>query len=180
MADPITALAIAGMGATALGGVTQAMGQSYTASAQANMYQYQGGVALVNQQIAKQNADYALKVGEVQAQQQGMRTRAQIGSTKATQGASGLDVKSGSAVDVRESEAELGKYGASVIRSDAAKRAYGYDVEAWQAGTQATQYGMASQTTKTAGKYQVASTLLGTAGSVSSKWMQGYQTGIFK
>jgi hypothetical protein len=171
---------------SAKGAATQSQGAQQSALAQAGMYNYQAGVAKVNAQIARQNADYETNVGEVQAQQSGMKTRAQLGEIKAGQGASGLDVNSGSAVAVRESAQELGTYDASVIRSNAAKRAYGYEVEATQNESQAALFGMsaanatsAAGIAKETGGINVATSLLTGASSVSSKWMQAGQSGMF-
>src|SRR5438046_728171 len=116
MADPVT-LGVAGIsaGATILGGLNQAEGAKNQAAAaqfqgqaallqgkaQSDLYNYQAGVALLNKQIAEQEADYARKAGEVQAQTSDMQTRFKIGITKAVQGASGLDVGGSSAQAVR-------------------------------------------------------------------------------
>jgi len=85
MADPISlsALAIGGMAASAAGGVVSALGQVMGGQSQGNMYTYQAGVAQMNTQIAKQNADYARVAGEVSAQESGMKTRAMVPRTPA-------------------------------------------------------------------------------------------------
>src|SRR6266446_6811854 len=121
MADPVT---LAGMAATAGGAIVGAIGSSYKGQAESNMYNYQAGVAQVNEQIAKQNAAYEKELGETQAQEAGMKTRAEMGQIKAAQGASGLDVNCCSAVDVQKSAQEVGTFNETMIRSNAAKRAY--------------------------------------------------------
>lgn len=172
MADPVSIMAVVGMGATVAGGLTSAMGSAYQGQAQSNMYTYQAGVADVNKKINLQNADYARATGEVEAQQSGMRTGAQIGTTKAVQGASGLDVNRGSNVQVRDSELAIGQENEGIIRSNAAKKAYGFDVEATQNEAQAGLYRMGADTSKTAAGYKVAGSLISTASSVASKWTQ--------
>jgi len=174
MADPISAIAI---GSTVLGGITSAAGSVYSGTASANMYTYQAGVAQANKAISLQNADYAKAVGEVQAQQAGMAEAQEVGKTKAVQGASGVDVNVGSAKLVRDSEAEIGEYNQALIHSDAAKRAYGYDVEAMNQQSQSDIYKMSASKSQTAGYLGAAGSLLGTAGSVSSKWLQGGSIG---
>jgi len=176
MADPISLTAI---GLTAAGAGVGAFGANYKGQAEANMYQYQAGVAQVNQQIALQNADYAIAVGESQSQASGMQTRAQIGETRAQQGAAGLDVNSGSAAAVRDSEEKIGEYNQAVIRSDAAKRAYGYQVEAESQASQAELDRMGAQTSRTSGYINAVSTILGGASSVSNKWLDASRLGIF-
>lgn len=171
MADPFTLAAI-GIGSAAAGGLVGAFGQASGGQAQAGMYNYQAGVAQINQKIALQNADYQRTVGEVQAQQSGMATRAKVGETKVEQSASNLDINSGSQALVRESETSLGQYDQSVIRANAARRAYGYEVEATQQEAQGSLYKMAGKNAKTAGSISAVSSILGAAGSVSSKWLQ--------
>ena|SRR5882757_386847 len=178
MADPLTIAGI-GMGASAAGSILGAFGAEQGGQAQSQMYQYQAAIAQMNSKIAKQNADYTRAVGEVQAQQSGMKTRAQVGQTVATQGASGLDVNKGSNVAVRQSETEIGQYEQTVIRSNAAKKAYGYEVEAASDTAQANLDTMAASQAEKAGDIGALSSLLGGASSVSSKWLQGRQIGLF-
>lgn len=173
MVDPIsaTAMATVSLGSTAAGGITGAIGSLFGGSAQSNMYKYQAGIAAMNAQIAQQNANYDLAVGEVQAQQSGMKTRAVIGATRAQQGASGLDVNTGTAVQVRASEAELGAEDMALIRSNAAKRAYGDEVTAVQDTAQSELDTYAARNSQTAGVIGAFSSVLGAGGSISSKWV---------
>ena len=52
---------------------------------------YQAGVADINKEIAKANAIYSRDVGEVEAQQAGMKAHSDMGEMIAQQGASGLE-----------------------------------------------------------------------------------------
>jgi len=134
---------------------------------------------MVNKQIAQQNSEYARAAGESEAQAEGMKARAGIGETKAQQGAGGLDVNSGSNAQVRQSEEELGEYNQSVIRSNAAKKAYGYEVDAQNFQSQAALDQMASSTSKTSGFIGAVTSILGGAASVSGKWSQAKTAGVF-
>src|SRR5229473_3599962 len=171
MADPAS-IAMIGMGTSAAGGIVGAIGSAFSGESNARMYEYQANVARMNQQIQKQNADYARSAGEVEAQQSGMKTRFMVGSQKAGQGASGLDVNRGSAVDVRTSQLQVGAEDQAIIRSNAARRAYGYEVEAAQSGAEVGIKGMAASGSRTAGWIGAAGSILGGASSVSSKWLQ--------
>ena len=71
--------------------------------------------------MATQNAQFAGAEGEQQTAAEGAKTKAAVGATLANEGASGIDVDSGSNVDVRESEAKIGMLNALTIRSNAAK-----------------------------------------------------------
>jgi hypothetical protein len=91
---------------------------------------YQAQVASNNAAIAMKNAAMDTQSGEISAANQGLKTRAAVGKTLAGQGASGVDVNTGSAPKVRASEAELGTMDALTIRSNAAKKAYADTVAA--------------------------------------------------
>src|ERR1035437_6905317 len=101
------ALAVVGIGATLAGGITSAVGAEKTAAAQQQTFNYQAGVAKLNSQIDLQNADYARQQGEIQVMQYGMKSSQQQAQIKVTQAASGLDVNSGSAVDVQQSQKQI-------------------------------------------------------------------------
>lgn len=168
-----------GLASTALGAVTGAIGSSYAGEAKANMYQYQAGVADINKKIASQNADYSRQVGEVKAQDSGLKTMFQVGKMKAAQGASGLDVNSGSASATRDSQTLIGQHDQATIRSNAARMAYGYDIEAVKYGAEADMDRMAASNAKQAGGLGAISSILGGAASVSSKWLQGSSAGAW-
>lgn len=173
MASPLNAgLAIGSMIMSAAGAAVKAQGARYEGEAQAQMYQYQAGVADVNAKIARQNADYTRAVGEVNAQRQGQKTRWEEGVATATAAAGNIDVKTGSAMSVRDSMAAIGQQDQAIIRASAAKRAFGYEVEAFQHGAQADLYRMSAQKSRVAGMLGMESSLIGGAGSVADKWLQ--------
>jgi hypothetical protein len=160
------------MGASAIGGIVGAVGAMQKGAGEAQMYNYQAGVAQMNQRIAQQNADYARQAGEVEAQQKAMQVRAQVGDIKARQAASGLDISSGSPLAVRTSAEEVGAENVALVRSDAAKKAYGYEVQGLSYGAESTLDQYAASRAKTAGMFEAAGSILGGAGNVSSKWFQ--------
>ena len=166
------AVAGASLGATALGGITGAVGSIFGGQSQSAMYSYQAGIAAMNAKIAQQNAAYETAVGETRAQESGMKTRAVIGATRAQQGASGLDVNSGTNVSVRASEAELGSFDQALIRSDAARKAYGQEVVAAQETAQSQLDTMAASNSQTAGMLGAFTSILGAGSSFGSKFMQ--------
>lgn len=178
MADPVSLTAISLATTAATGGVS-AYGAVQGGKSKQAMYNYQAGIAAMNTQVAKQNADYAIRVGESQAQAEGLKVKQQVGSTIANRGASGLDVNKGSNARVVQSVEEVGEHNESVIRSDAAKRAYGYEVEAASATAQGVVYRMAGDDARRAGDINALGSILGTAGSVSSKWSDAKTRGIF-
>lgn len=169
MADPVTLAAI-GMGASAGGSAISALGSIGKGSAEASMYNYQAGVARVNAQIAKQDANYTLEAGGVQSQQAGMRERATIGATRAGFGAS--NVAGGSKNAVISSEIEVGQQNQGIIAANSAKRAYGFEVGAASDTATAGALDFSASNAKTAGDIGAVSSILGGVSSVSSKWLQ--------
>lgn len=167
------------MGATAAGGLVQGLGAKQAGEAQAGMYTYQAGIAQQNARIARQNEDYILGAGEQEAMQFGLKSAARMGQIKAAQGASGLNVGFGSAVDVRESQKEVSDIDVGTIRSNAARRAYGSYVESKQDEAQAGLYTMSASQAKRAGDIGMLGSFIGAAGSVSSKWLQAQQMGVW-
>ena len=178
MADPAT-LGMIGIGSSLGGGLLSAFGAKRSGEAQQQMYNYQAQVAQINAQIDKQNAEYALNQGEQQAQQFGLHAAQQRGQIIANQGASGVAIGSGSAAEVVRSQDLLTRMDLTQIRSNAAKTAYDFNVKATMDLNQATLDTMAGINARTAGDINAASSILGTAGSVSSKWLQGKQMGMF-
>lgn len=178
MADPLT-LGVIGIGSSLAGGLVSASGAMAKGQADKAMYDYQSGVALLNQKIAKQNAEYAIRAGGTAAYQSGLKTKDVVGQQKAIQGASGVDVGSGSNVTVRADTTKIGQLDQQTIRENYAKKAYGYEVEAEIKGTEAVANRVAGEQAEKAGEMNALSSILGTVGSVSSKWYQGKMSGVF-
>lgn len=172
MADPISlTLAAVGTAAAVGGGITSAIGSKYSGDAKGNMYDYQSGVAKINEQIEQQNASYARAAGETTASEQGVKTAQTIGLIRAGQGASGVDVNSGSAVKVQEGQLKAGQFDEAVTRSNAARQAYGYETAAIGQEASANLDTMGATASRTAGDLGATASILGTVGSVASKWI---------
>lgn len=182
MVEPISmtaAVAGVGMAATAAGGILGAFGSRAEGQAKSNMYNYQASVAKINEDIAKQNATYAKEVGEREAQKLGMKGRYEVGQAKALQSGRGLDVNTGSNAAVRDSMEMVSAHEQAVARANSAKKAYGYEVEAVSQRAQGTMSRMAAADAERAGELGFYTSLLGTASSVSSKWLQGSRAGVY-
>lgn len=168
-----------GIGSSLLGGLFGAAGAEQSAEAQSQALQYQSAVATINSNIELQNAEYARQQGEQQSQQYGMQAGQKFGAIKVAQASSGLDINSGSAKLVQGSERLVANLDLDQIRSNAAKTAYDYDVQATQYKNQAGLYTMGATNAAAAGPIAATSSILGAAGSVSSKWLQASNTGMF-
>jgi hypothetical protein len=150
-----------------------AAGQYGSMQAQSANAAYQAQVAAMNSKIALSNAAMATQSGEISAANQGMKTRSAVGSIQAAQGASGVDVNSGSAPKVRAAAAEVGTMDALTIRSNAAKQAYGYQVAATGDTAESQLLESESQQASAAAPIGALGSFLSSASSVGntySKW----------
>jgi hypothetical protein len=172
--DPVSiGLTIAGTGLNVFGALSEGKSKS-------SMYNYQAGVAELNARIAKQNRDYALSKGEFEAGRYGLKARQTFGAIRTGQAASGFRLDSGSNKDVAESAHELAKIDLATIRSNAAREAYGYEVEAASQQNQASLYKMAAADAKKGSAFKAVASLISGATSVASKWTQGTTAGLFQ
>ena len=99
---PIIA-AVAGLAGAGI----SAFGSMEAGQAQAEAASYQAQVARNNAVIAQSNANQQIQAGEVQASNQSMATHNAVGTTKAGEAASGVDVNTGSFANVRAAEFEV-------------------------------------------------------------------------
>lgn len=175
----VETLAAVSIASTIGGAATSAMGAERSGAAAKARYTYQSGVAQINKQIAEQNADYAIKAGEVSAQRSGMETRAKVGATRVGEAASGLDINTGSKARVISSVEDVGEQNQAVIRSNAAKTAYNYQVQATGLDAESKLDLMAGDDAKQAGDIKAFGSILGGVSSVSSKWLQASSSGMF-
>lgn len=156
-----------------------AFGAASSGNAQKQMYDYQANVATLNASIDKQNAEYASNQGEIQATQYGQKAAQQRGQIIAAQGASGIQVGTGSSAAVVNSQKQITNLDLTQIRSNAAKTAYDFETKSTMDTDQATLDTMAGSNAQKAGDISAFASILGTAGSVSSKWLQGGTQGLW-
>ena len=175
VAGAASTFATIGSVASVLGGVVGAAGSLESGAAQSAAATYQAQLAASNEKIAQQNATQAEATGSAQVEQEGIKTKAEVGAIKAAQAASNIDVNSGSALDVRSSAAALGQLDALTIRSNAEKTAYGYETQASQFAGQESLEQATAQQAQLAGGIGAFSSILGAASGVSnqySRWAQ--------
>lgn len=157
-------------------GAASAVGKIMEGNARSESDLYASQVAANNAKTAAQNAAWTIESGDIASGNESRKTAALIGHQKAAQGANNIDVNSGSAVDVRSSTAALGMLDALTIRSDAARRAYGYQVQQQNFETEAAAKRASAKYAKTAGWLGAGGSLLSTASTVGkdfSAWQQG-------
>lgn len=174
-----TAVGEFGIGQSILGGLTSAFSSILSGQDQRRMYDYQAGVARLNEQISLQNAEYARQTGELSAERYGLAAGQRMGQIRAAQASTGLDVNSGSAAQVRASQRNLSAMDTATIRSESAKTAYNYEVQGTQYEAQAQLDTTAGKSAAAAGFIGAASSMVGTASSVSSEWLKGQTQGLW-
>ena len=113
-----------------MGSLVQATGDIMGGLSEQGAANAQKRIARSNAEVAERNAMLAMQEGESAAFNLGLKNRAQMGSIKAGQASSGLDLSSKSAEAVRDSQQALGLYDVMTARSNAAREAFGYKVKA--------------------------------------------------
>ena len=119
----------ASAGMSAIGAVTSAFSQASALRAQGD---YQQTIADTNAKIADLQSRQTLEAGDLMASRKNLQTQQQVGAERAAQGASGVDVASGSAAVVRAGTAGIGAQDELTIRNNAARQAWGYQTEAME------------------------------------------------
>lgn len=138
------------MGLKVGGGIGSSIAQSRAIKAES---QYASAQYDMNARIASFQAKEAIRFGEKAAQQELKSTKQTIGKQRAMLAASGVEVSSGSALDIQASTAEQGALNALTIRNNAWREAWGYKMDAVSSRGQ-------SRFAEISGKYKSRSTLI--------------------
>jgi hypothetical protein len=142
-------------------------GQTQKTNADAAMAGYQAQVARQNQTIAEGYAKRAEQQGLIDAQNQRFKTASLIGAQRAALASQGGDIDSGSPLDIVGDTARAGEFDSQTIRNNAALKAYGYRVQAFNNAADAGRYDLSAANTMAALPYAIGSTLLGEAKSMA-------------
>ena len=170
---------VAGLAAGAAGAGINAYGSYESGKANSEAAAYRAQVAANNAKIAQTNAKLDIQAGETAAVNQGLKTRAAVGTQKAGFGASGVDPTTGSAANVTAATKELGYLDALTLRSDAAKKAYGEEVAATSDTAQAGLDTLESQQATEAGEIGAAGSLLSGVSTVGTNFANLQNKGVF-
>jgi hypothetical protein len=163
-------LATIGTAASVLGAGVGAVGSIEQGEATSAADKYNAQIAKANAQIATQSANYAGAAGMAQSEQAGLQSRSKLGAIVANEGASGVDTNSGSNLQVQSSARELGELNAITIRSNAARTAYGYQVQGANDTAQSQLDTFQSNNATISGDIGAASSVLGGLGSAASNY----------
>lgn len=150
-------------------GIISAAGAVRTASANARAAKYQAQIAENNAKIAEQHAQYALQEGEANAQQESLKAGARNSSVRAAMASNGVDVNTGSAVDVQASSAALGRLSTENVIHDARLRSAGYEEQARDLRAQSGLYKRQAKSARTSGAIQSVNSFIKTATPIISK-----------
>lgn len=112
------------------------LGAGLTARSQMAEGRYAAQAAGANARMAELQAEDALRRGDIEAMRQRQATRGLIGSQRAALAAQGIDLTSGSAMELQEDAAALGAQDAETIRANAWREAWGFRAEATNLRTQ--------------------------------------------
>ena len=156
--SPVSSAPLYGsMGLSAIGSLVTGLSQSRAQRAQGD---YQSTLANLNSEIAGIKAKQTLETGDITASRTNLKYRGEIGSEVAAQGASGVQVGSGSAALVRGGIDLADKIDELTIKNNAARQAWGYQMQA----SEDTFAGKFAQLTAKAGSEQ--SLLTGGLGAI--------------
>ncbi len=119
-------------------GGTAALSQSVTAAASAyaqsnsirGQGEYESSAFNINASFAEMQAEDALKQGEKAAKNLKKQVKLTIGAQRANMAAQGIELDSGSALEIQEDTAVMGELDALTIKNNAYREAWGFKVQA--------------------------------------------------
>lgn len=150
------------------GAATSAIGAYGTASANRIALRSQANISEINARISEQAAQGELMKGEREQQRTRLNTAQLKSRQRAAMAANGIDLGSDSAVNVLTSTDVMGEIDANTVAANAVRSAWGYRTQASNHQIDAVvKRGAASGISPTA---SMASSLLGSAGSVAGSW----------
>lgn len=168
--------AIVGVAGTAM----QVVGGINAANATAASSNYQAQVSRNNAVIAENNAKAVQEAGQSEEQAQRQKTAQLIGAARATMAANGLDTTSGTNLDILGDTAKLGELDALTIRSNTARKVYGYRVQGMSDMAEADMSVAAGKNAQSAGTINAFGSVLSGATSLGDKFMGWQKQGLLK
>ncbi len=163
----------------AVGAVVSTVGALSAGQAASSNASYQAQVARNNAITASQNSEYAIQAGQAKATDTSLTDRAQLGAVKAAEGASGIDVDTGSPADVQQTQREVGTLNTERTIDAAALQAYGYRTQATNFTAEAGLQEQESAQARTAADYSAFGSLLGGASSTGMNYAKLNNAGVF-
>lgn len=161
---------ISGVASAAVGTVSAIQ----ASNAQKAEYEYQAKVAQDNAKTAQINATEARQKGIEDARLQRIKTLNQIGALKTAQAANGIDILTGTSLDLIEDTQTMGELDAMNSIYDAEQKARNYEISAGNYENESNMALISAQNVSSAGKLNAFGTALEGIGKssslVSDKW----------
>jgi hypothetical protein len=155
---------------TAAGTISKFSGERNAATAAVQQGNYESSIYGQNADIAEMQAQDAIARGREAELRQGMQTKQLVGSQRASLAASGIDPNIGSGAEIQADTNLLGTLDALTIRNNAAREAWGYNVNATQLRGQAALAKRAGQNTAAGLRNQSWTTLLTGGAQLASQF----------
>ena len=162
-----------------MGAAISAGGTVMSGVAQSNAANYQAQVASNNAITAQQNAVHAEQAGAVATEAQSKKGAAQQAAVKGALAANGVDVNSGSAVDVQQSAREQSKLDTLTTENNAQLQAYGYRTQSTSYQEQASLDKMTANAAIPGAVVGATGGLLSNASSIGTKANMGTLSSLF-
>lgn len=172
MCDPVT-LAIATMAAAAV----SAYGQYQAGKAQESASEYNAQVQEQNARVAEQYAKAAEARGDDEARQRRIDADRMASRQMAVLAAKGIDISTGTPLDILGDTAMYGELDAQTIKYNAALEAYQQRVTASNALSSAELSRMEGRQAAKAGNMQAVGTLIGGAAKAGNQYMSYSNSG---
>lgn len=131
---------------------------------------FEAGQLRTNASLAEAQAADAVSRGGQEAERVDAQTRTLTGAQRTAFAGQGVDVSRGSAADVQANDRQLGALDAITIRNNAARAAWGFNVQASSFRSQADFAQRAGENQARAFRSQATSTLLGGASDLLNIW----------
>lgn len=166
----LTTLETVALASTVASGVMAAGGAIKQGQAAKKQAAYQSQVERNNAQIAGWQAEDATKRGAIAEQRQRLATSRLAGAQRAGMASSGVELTSGSPLDVLGDTSMLGELDALTIRSNAEREAYGFRAQGQNLQAQSALTQMAGRDAVQASYIGAGSSLLSTAATAGDRY----------
>ena len=133
MCNP-TAMMIASAGST----IFSTLGAYAQARAEKQQLKYQATIDEQNRRIAEYNKEAAIERGDIEEKQRRLEISRDQGTQLAFLASHGVDVGSGSSLDILSDTAFTGELDALTIKDNAMREAFGYEVDAYNKAASAS------------------------------------------
>lgn len=179
VAIPVAAVAYASIATAAAGTAATIYASEKSAASQQQTANYNAQVAKNNAALASQNSLTATEQGDAAVQRQYTISSQQQSATRAAMAANGIQLDSGSALQVQGDLARTGQRNVQAVQYNADANSVSYLNQAFQDESQSGLDIASGQQDAQAGNLGAASDFINGASGVSSKWSSYQQQGVF-